>query len=306
MRGRRLVACLVIFLAFSPDPVLAYEEVDADADADAGSDAPPPTRALPADRHRTGPDRTLFFPALPALYAPMKADPLEFRSGMRLISTSLGGPREIVTAVGFKVIGYQFPLNAAMDAQVGLVAAGYGRYDFDHDTELVAEDWRWGAVLMTRYGRWSYSLESVHHSSHLGDEFAARTGAFRIEYVNEEFGLLASYDAGSRTRLYYGGHYAMSQSHVQKPARIQAGVEYYFDERRFPGGIGPYLALDLHSRQEVDWKVTSSAVVGWAFPGGSPGRSFDLQVLALSGPSPLREFFTVSETYVGAGFAVDL
>ena len=253
-----------------------------------------------------------FFPLDAMEFSPLKADPTEFRSGLHFIRTDqverhAGGPAEAISRGGLNAVMYQFDLNPEMTAQLTACVLGQGRFDLSQNTDLLAEDWRYGLMLMTRWEAWSYRFDVLHHSAHFGDEFLVRTGAARhLEYVSEETGLTVGYDFDPHLRFYYGGHFAVAQSHTKKPARVQAGCEYYLEERYFPGGLGPYVALDLASKQEAEWRVTHSLVLGWALPGLVAGRSLDLQLFHVAGPTNLGEFYTTDETYTGLGFSVDL
>lgn len=251
-------------------------------------------------------DPAELFPRSSPLYAPHKADPLEFRSGMRYQESSLTDSATVATAVGVRPVIYEFTLNPGMRAQVLAVAVGLGRFDLGNSEDLVAEDWRYGFLFATRYERWSYALFVGHLSGHLGDELIEQTGRRAIEYVMEELAVYASFDHTRRTRYYYGLGHAIRQSPDDRPWRAQAGCEAYLEERTVTGGLGPYVALDLQVRGETGWSPSGQAVLGLALPGRVPDRSLDLQLTIAAGPSNLRQFFRDDETYAGVGFAVDL
>jgi hypothetical protein len=250
-------------------------------------------------------DPPTLFPETDPCFSPYKADPLELRSGMKFVRTDLTDSTNVITAVGTRPVVYEFPAYGYR-LQLLAGAVGVGRYDLGQETELVNEDWRYGFWLATRDGPWSYAISAVHLSSHLGDELLVRTGRRRIEYVLEELGLALSYDWTNQLRTYGGVNYAVATSHTEQKRRAQAGVEYWFEPRRVPGGLGPYVALDAQVREETDWKPGGTAILGFALPGWRRERTLDLQLTAAAGAAFTRQFYDQSETYYGVGFAVDL
>lgn len=272
-----------------------------------GSDARADPRRDPTWVRSGAPgDPAELFPRSSPLYAPHKADPMEFRSSGRVIDSSLADSFNLATAVGVRPVMYEFTLNDGMRAQVLATAVGFGRFDLASSADFISGDWRYGFLLATRYERWSYGLFLSHFSSHLGDELLLETGRGRIEYVLEEAALFASFDHTRHARYYYGMGYCVRQKHDDRPARVQGGVEYFFEERRLTAGLGPYLALDVQARGETGWSPSAQLVLGFALPGSVPDRTLDLQLMISSGPSAMRQFFAEDESYAGFGFAVDM
>ena len=251
-------------------------------------------------------DPAELFPRSSPLLAPFKADPMEFRSGVRIFDSSLTKTSVIATAVGVRPVMYEWTLNPEMRAQLIVCAVGLGRYDLQHSVDQICEDWHYGFLWATRYEAWSYGLFVGHISSHLGDETIERTGEKRVNYVMEEVAGYGSFDFNRKTRLYYGAGYAFSQAHVDAPWRLQLGCEHYLEERTVTGGLGPYVALDVQARQEASWTPGAQLVLGFALPGSVPDHTLDLQLVAASGTTAAREFFRSGETYLGIAFAVDL
>lgn len=245
-------------------------------------------------------------PPTSALFSPLKADPLEMRSVVRFVNSDLTDSAQVVTAVGARAVIYERGLNGGMRWQLIAGGAGYGRYDLAHSLDQIGEDWRFGLVAATRHGPWSYAASLLHLSSHLGDELIQRTGRARIEYVLEEVGITTSYDASDHLRGYWGAHGAVRQSFGDAPLRAQAGVEYWLLPRLVPGGLGPYVALDLQAREEAGWRPAANGVIGWAFPGWVRDRTLDAQLVVGAGPATARQFPGADETYAGLGFAADL
>lgn len=254
---------------------------------------------------RPGEPPTLL-PPTSALFAVLKADPLEMRSVVRVVDSDLTDSAQIITAVGARAVVYERGLNDGMRWQLIAGGAGYGRYDLAHSLDQITEDWRFGLIAATRYGPWSYAASLLHLSSHLGDELIARTGRARIEYVLEEVGFTTSYDSTDHLRAYWGAHYAVRQTFGDAPMRVQAGAEYWLLPRLVPGGLGPYAALDLQARGEAGWKPAASAVIGWAFPGWVRDRTLDVQIVGGAGATTARQFVGEEETYVGLAVAADL
>jgi hypothetical protein len=182
------------------------------------------------------------------------------------------------------------------------------RFDLSHSTILLAEDYRYALSVMWGYGNWTGSIEDTHHSAHTGDQYIAMTQYVNPKYVRDEIGTSVSYDWNAHFRL-VGGVYAgyhLSEQLANDPFRVRAGFEYYWIERCTPGGLGPYLGVNLQGLQEDDFKPTTSVVLGWAFPGISVGRTLDFQITGVTGPTTTRTFFPEDENFFGLGFAADL
>jgi hypothetical protein len=249
-----------------------------------------------------------FLPAHPPLLSPLKADPNEFRNHFTLINSDQRDPLQLITAIAFRLPLWEYRVSADFTTQFVASALAKQRFNLTHRTVLEAEDYRYALSLHWGYGPWTGTIEDAHHSAHSGDQYIAETLFVNPKYVRDELGTTLSYDWSGKLRLVGGvyGAYHSSEQLEGKPFRGLAGFEYYWFERCTPGGIGPYLGVNVQALQEDDWNTTSSLVLGWAFPGIAVGRTLDFQLTAVTGSTTTRTFYPQDETYFGFGLAADL
>lgn len=196
--------------------------------------------------------------------------------------------------------------------QLSLEAGFYGQFDIDHSLDNLGWDGLYGLTVTTagKDGRGAAVKLAVNHiSSHVGDEYAERTGRLRIGYTREEVAVGVSWRPmpSARWRSYAEGAWAhvTRNEELQDPGRLEAGIEY-----DAPGVLGrtgrwgTYAALDLNAWQERDWRPSVGAAAGFRAAAGD--RTWRLGVAVYDGQVPLGEFFQVDERYVILGAWMDL
>lgn len=199
--------------------------------------------------------------------------------------------------------------------QASLEAGFYGQFDIDHSLDNLGWDGLYGLVATSarKDGRGlAYKLGVGHISSHVGDEYAERTGRRRIGYTREEALFGVSWRPGPRWRTYAEGAWgyvlrakAPDGEELQEPGRFEAGLEY-----EAPGVLGrtgrwgTYAAADVNLWEERDWRPSVAVEAGFLVPSGD--RRWRLGVAWYDGQIPLGEFFQVEESYVLAGAWLDL
>lgn len=194
--------------------------------------------------------------------------------------------------------------------QVSMEAGFYGQFDIDHSLDNLGWDGLYGATLTTARadrGGLAFKLAMNHISSHVGDEYAERTGRRRIGYTREELALGVSWRPAERWRSYAEAAwgYELRQRDVQQPGRLEAGLEY-----EAPGTVGrtgrwgTYAALDVNAWEERDWRPSVAVEAGFVAPSGD--RRWRAGLAYYDGQLPIGEFFQVDETYLLAGLWLDL
>lgn len=193
--------------------------------------------------------------------------------------------------------------------QVSMEAGFYGQFDIDHSLDNVGWDGLYGATLTTaRADRPGLALKAAvnHISSHVGDEYAERTGRRRLGYTREEVALGVSWRPAARWRTYAEGAWGYElRQDVQKAGRVEAGLEY-----EAPGTVGgtgrwgTYAAVDVNAWEERDWQPSVAVEAGVAAPAGD--RRWRAGLAYYDGQVPIGEFFQVDETYLLAGLWLDL
>ena len=200
--------------------------------------------------------------------------------------------------------------------QLSFEAGFYGQFDIESSLDNLGWDGLYGLVLATaRADRSGPALRlAVNHiSSHVGDEYAERTGRRRIGYTREELALGMALRPTPRWRTYAEaawGYVLRAEDSagrdLQAPGRVQAGVEY-----EAPGSVGRtgrwglYAAVDANAWEERDWSPSVTVEAGLAAPVGDD-RRWRVGVAWYDGQLPVGELFQVDESYALAGVWLDL
>jgi hypothetical protein len=191
--------------------------------------------------------------------------------------------------------------------EVGILAGFDGQFDVDESYDNLGWDGLYGLMLSAAAsGPWSFRGGVKHTSSHVGDEYAERTGRRRIDYTREELAAAVARRLGQCCRLYLEGAWAyeLRNEELQQPARAQLGVELEPPPALWGKRFGWYAALDAAGWEESDWEVEWNARAGLVFPAGD--REWRLALSYRRGSVPIGELFQHRESYLGAGLLLDL
>jgi len=190
---------------------------------------------------------------------------------------------------------WQISLDAGIDAQ----------FDSNHKLDNVGWDGDYGLTLTTASsGPIGWKLGVLHVSSHLGDEYAERTGRVRINYTREEVALGISRRLPHRLRAYAEAGVAYNtRAEDQEPWRVQGGLEYRGARRLLGDRFAFYAAADFQSWEERDWRLDTTLQAGILTT--SAGKTWRLGAEYSDGRVPLGEFFWQSEARFSLGVWVD-
>jgi hypothetical protein len=189
--------------------------------------------------------------------------------------------------------------------QLDFEGAALPRLTLDEVRDLESVDFRAGVPLTYGVGDWQFKLAYYHLSSHMGDEFALRTGLLtsRINYVRDSLVLGASYYPLPMVRLYSEVGYALNYQGGAQPWEFQFGTEV-----SQPGPTGfrgtPFVALNAHLREELDFGGDFTAQAGWLWRGTS-GQTMRIGAHYFNGKSSQFQFFDTSEEQFGLGLWYD-
>ena len=190
--------------------------------------------------------------------------------------------------------------------QLGVEAGFYGQFDIDRSYDSIGWDGFYGLALTTALAEaWAAKLGVIHTSSHVGDEYAERTGRRRIGYTREEVVVGVSRRVGERLRaeLEGGWAYDLRNEELQEPERLELGLEYLAAEALWRQ-VGWYAGLEGSSFAERDWRVDWSFDVGLLL---SPWpRRWRLGLQYYDGRAPLGEFFQNDQRSLTLGLWLDL
>jgi Protein of unknown function (DUF1207) len=184
--------------------------------------------------------------------------------------------------------------------------AALPRLTLDNVRDLETVDFRGGAFGAYGIGDWQFKLGYDHLSSHLGDEFAiAHPGSLadRINYVRDSLIGGASYYPVPEMRIYSEVGYAMNATGGAEPWEFQFGTEL---AKAGPTGMAgtPFLALNVHLREEVDFGGDFTAQAGWLWRGLS-GQTMRIGAHYFNGKSSQYQTYNEFEQQVGLGLWYD-
>jgi hypothetical protein len=219
--------------------------------------------------------------------------------------------------------GHGWLLDATLGARVGLVRCGgegwprpngwqldvegaaFPRIDLEHDRDLVASDFRIGSPLTFGWGRYQAKFAFYHLSSHLGDEFMLRYPAFpRINFSRNALVWGNSFYLIDDLRLYAEAGWAFYTDGGTQPWEFQFGAEYSPAEPSAGFRGAPFVALNAHLREEVDFGGNLSVQTGWQWR-GQYGRLVRMGMQYVTGKSEQFAFFRQNEDKLGFGLWYD-
>lgn len=193
--------------------------------------------------------------------------------------------------------------------QVDVGANFLGQFDLDHSLDNIGWDGIYHLTFTWADGEGlAFKLGALHDSSHVGDEYAERTGRKRFGYTREELvlGGSRSFPGGWRVYAETGRAYHRSNKELMDLWRAQTGIEYESPRRFWDGAMAWYAALDCSFYQENDWRGSVSIQTGVLLPQEGIGRRYRFGVEYERGRSVIGEFFLNDETVIAAGFWWDL
>jgi len=189
--------------------------------------------------------------------------------------------------------------------QADIEGAGFPRLDLERDLDLVASDFRFGIPLTYGRGRYQTKLAYYHLSSHLGDEFMLRSAGWtRINYVRNALVWGHSYYLTDNLRLYAEAAWSFDADGGAEPWEFQFGADYSPAEPMGTLGGAPFLAFNVHLREELDFGGNFVVQSGWQWRGAT-GNLFRMGMQYFVGKSEQYELFRQYEDKIGLGLWYD-
>jgi hypothetical protein len=193
--------------------------------------------------------------------------------------------------------------------QLDLGGAFMGIFDSENSLDNIGWDGLYEVLISWGNGE-GFAVQGgiKHTSSHVGDEYAERTGRSRINYTREEYMLGLSRELFEHWRMYGEAGYAydLRNEALQDDWRVQGGLEVEDDSRFFSGNGGYYAAVNVTSYEESDWKLDTTVQAGLVFPIERLARNYRIGLEYRRGRSLVGEFFQFRETSIGIGLWMDL
>ena len=237
------------------------------------------------------------------LYVHPLADPRSPYSGTRLqFPLHRGDNIKSESVLGGNFALVRFPGEEG-DVELEFEAAAFSRFDLNENLDMDAVDYRFGFPLVYRDGPLAWKLHLWHITSHLGDEYAERTGRKRIRYGRNELAFGASWDASDAWRVYGEMGWGFLIGEPNEPGRAMGGAEWV---KKPAGSKFPevFAAANIGSFQESDWHLNLAAQLGlWVRTDNSP-RGYRFGFEYYRGHSPLTQFFEQREEYWSFGLWV--
>jgi hypothetical protein len=196
-----------------------------------------------------------------------------------------------------------------MAAQIDIYGAFLGQFDPANSTDNIGWDGLYGLMFTWACGDGlSLKLAMAHDSSHVGDEYAERTGRRRIGYTRQEFVFGISYRFQQYLRAYgeTGYGYDLRNPDVQAPWRVKGGIEFEDPARFFKGRLGYYATVDLSFTEEMDWDADITAQAGVIIPMRRAFETIRIGPMYRNGRSVIGEFFRYKEAWWGLGLWIDI
>ncbi len=273
----------------------------------------PPPRTGPAAAGDEGGGKVTFFPSGTS-YAPYAAAPQGLGFAMQLLSVREIGVAESSSQRMALKMGGSFGLvrfhprdRPERGWQLEFEAGFYGQFDRQYSYDNIGWDGIYGLVATAPVGERTAVKIGIHHiSSHVGDEFAERTGRRRIAYTREELVAAVSRKLGERWRAYAEAGWAYDQRNpgLQKRGRVEAGCELETRGRSPGSRFRWFAAADLETMEERDWRLDASLSAGALV--GTGDRRWRLGLTWRRGRVPIGEFFQDDESFVGASIWLDV
>jgi hypothetical protein len=190
--------------------------------------------------------------------------------------------------------GWQFDVEAS--AQV--------RLDIPEEVDVRSTDYRAGAQLTYGIGRQQFRFGYYHLSSHLGDEFLLKNGGYpRLNYARDVIIFGYGFNVTPNLRLYAEAGWAFWED-VAEPWEFQFGVDY---APAYPTGFrgAPFIALNGHLREELDFGGHFVFQTGWAWRSDENGHLFRIGLQYFNGQSAQYSYFLYHEEQIGLGIWYD-
>lgn len=222
----------------------------------------------------------------------------EIQDNLTLLDVTLGGR---VSVLRYGTVNQGRPEGWELQ----LEGASLLRLNLDQNWDMEAVDFRFGVPLVYGRDRSQWKFSYYHLSSHLGDEFAIREAALgqRINFARDVLVLGYSFFPNPAWRFYAEAGWAFYADEGTEPWEFQFGVDYA--QPGFTGIRGtPFLAVNGHLREEVDYGGNLVAQAGWLWR-GKGNKIIRTGVHYYNGKSDQFEFFDEFEQQIGWGLWYD-
>jgi len=188
--------------------------------------------------------------------------------------------------------------------QVDAEGSAHVRLDIPEDVDVRAVDFR-GGIAASWGNRCQQTKFGYYHlSSHLGDEFLLKNTAFdRQNFARDVLVLGRSFYLNDWLRIYGEAGWAFYRK-VSDEWEFQFGFDY---APLYPTGSrgAPFLAANVHLREEVNFGGNFTGQAGWAWRGERSGSLLRIGLHYYNGKSSQFSFWDHFEQQLGFGVWYD-
>ena len=205
--------------------------------------------------------------------------------------------------VGMLRIGNNDPVRPT-GFQVDAEAAAIARLDLLENVDVRSVDFRAGVPFTWGNERHQWKFAYYHLSSHLADEFLVKNPGYPLYYQSRDCLVLGySYYLTDPLRLYVEVAWSW-RTIASEPWEFQVGFDY---APRAPTGIhgAPFVAVNGHLRQELDFGGGLTVQAGWAWRAEVNARLLRTGLQYYNGHSSQYAFLPVFEQQIGWGLWYD-
>jgi hypothetical protein len=189
--------------------------------------------------------------------------------------------------------------------QLDVEGAAFVRLNVERQWDVDSVDFRFGVPLTYRRGPWQWKTGYYHLSSHVGDEFLVRHPGFRrINYVRDSLFFGLGYYLTDDVRLYSEVGLALKTIGGAEPLELQFGADY---SPAYDFGLrgAPYMAFNVHLREEVDFGGGVNLMAGWQWRGPTSASIVRAGLQYYNGKTTQYAFFRQHEELIGFGLWYD-
>lgn len=265
-------------------------------------------RVLPEFPQKAPQDWTLEWAPEKTLYRPYLADPRQAHSGVKtqfpIRADREDSPRTEMALGGYRALAsWTNPNDPDVEMQLVLEGAVFSRFDLGEGGDLDGADYRFGFPFLYRDGDVTIKFHLWHLTSHMGDEIMERENRKRESYGVNEVSAGISWIPSPPFRVYAELGVALDTSTATDNGRVQVGGEWIGEP--WLGKLAPFAALDLSSRNEIEWGVNSTAQFGLMLRREDKANGPRLHLEYYRGHDQQTQFKSDLQHYISIGVAAD-
>lgn len=245
------------------------------------------------------------FPSAREYYYPLLADPTELGYSGRYL-WQVGGLRYGEITVGDYLGLLRWQLAPDWQLQWNIGGGVLGRFDMNTvRNALQVADYTACVPFDIHHNNQTLRIGLWHTSSHLGDDFLARTNVVVQKRSNDLLKAIYSYDAAPWLRVYGGGHYAVNLVNIHGHKLLQGGLELstpYYGKHRAQG----FFAQDLQLPERVHWNPAYTMRTGLRLTDTKRIAAAKIFVEYFSGHLYFLQLMERTESRWGVGISLEI